>query len=260
MVRRERRCAHCGMRFLARHTAPKQRFCSARCWYSSRHAGLPSAETNCGFCGKRFRLWPSRIKSRNYCSVECRLRAQVRKIERPCLYCGVIIEVIPSNSTHRYCSKRCELRWRYEKGLVSCAKCGRGFHPPKGAARGQRYCSRSCAQSVNARKRAACNPAFGLRGLPTEHRLELARRGGVACAAYGKFRPRLCEVCAHQFIPRSGRSRLCSDVCRAIRHNEANNRHRAKVPRRDYVRRDQVVLRLGRLISELESIAVSLRP
>ena len=66
------RCLQCGKEFISRKRGRK--FCSVGCCllYRTGKSTKPKLEVRCLICGKPFKIWPSRLGKRKYCSKECR--------------------------------------------------------------------------------------------------------------------------------------------------------------------------------------------
>lgn len=111
-----RDCAHCS-RALARRdgeSAPDfraRRFCDRECAQLSRSTVLGVVGVKkCARCGKVIgedkRLSPAAVATRRFCGRVCQAKAQVRRITRPCVGCGVAMTLKPS-STRRFCTHSC---------------------------------------------------------------------------------------------------------------------------------------------------------
>lgn len=102
-------CDQCGVSFfrLNRNIKDTQHvFCSPLChhvWrkehklygkdaYNYRDAQI---EKPCEYCGKMFLTWKKSADIHRYCSMDCKSKAQTKKIPVPCAYCGQEIMVAP---------------------------------------------------------------------------------------------------------------------------------------------------------------------
>lgn len=93
----ERACESCGAVFYPKARAA--RYCSRSCSGAAKANGEPGHPT-CPGCGKTFRVKPSHVARRVYCSLAC------SKLKpRDCAHCGVAFQ--PKASAQRYCSSKC---------------------------------------------------------------------------------------------------------------------------------------------------------
>lgn len=109
----------------------------------------------CEYCGKEFKVIPSRFDKRRFCSKKCAgkwlSKCKVRP-KKTCKYCGKKFYVQPSRLDERqFCSRVCYGKWRSEnipKCKVrldkTCKYCGKKFEVlPSGHKR--QFCSQKCA-------------------------------------------------------------------------------------------------------------------
>jgi len=136
---RIRKCATCGIEFIARYSRSK--YCSLPCRVAPERAKHNRRKQNppiqCTVCGKEFYSSSSRAK---YCSRKCwneAVKTQKRRQPhiRPCDFCGkeFIVDKPYRFVAARFCSRKCASRWQKtqphpdggQRVQVSCAFCGK---------------------------------------------------------------------------------------------------------------------------------------
>ena len=120
------------------------------------------AELTCSFCGKTFTRRNARIKGNGkiYCSVDCRIKANPRKLSTyKCNYCGKIFRRYKSleakNQRNFYCSRECSGKAQTGDGFMGgsiyvnkkCSTCGTIVTRRESAIKvsGNVYCSKECS-------------------------------------------------------------------------------------------------------------------
>lgn len=143
------------------------------------------AQKICEQCGAIFEGYPSRLKTRRFCSERCsqlyhtgtnhhfygnpRLDMRGNKnprydnevSERPCPHCGRLFRPLPSqlrDDRGKFCSRPCANS--HGAIIVACFQCGWEFRVPLCRAKRNKhhFCSKQCAGLYN---RGANNPFFG---------------------------------------------------------------------------------------------------
>ena len=106
-------------------------------------------ETNatCYVCNKKFRRVPSRIKTINFCSKECRGISQRKRVIIHCDNCKKEISVLPYyESIRKYCSQKCASEASKTGSIGHCENCGKMFY--KTPSKDKKYCSPKCASEA----------------------------------------------------------------------------------------------------------------
>lgn len=156
----------------------KNIFCSIECksrWESENKSGknnpnYNSIEKDCGYCGKEYTV-PQNQKDRNkYCSVECRQRAQINRIECECFICRKPLmktksQINKSKSGNVFCSNKCVGKYNTltrKKNLIDkvCEICNKPYSVKESLALKSVTCSVECQhewQSKNLRGKNANN-------------------------------------------------------------------------------------------------------
>lgn len=85
-------CPVCNNQFIAKKDCRtnNQIYCSFNCHVKHRTGGDPIF-IKCKYCQKKFRISPSRIGKKNFCSKKCYsiwLKKQIERIELKCTYCN----------------------------------------------------------------------------------------------------------------------------------------------------------------------------
>lgn len=103
------KCDNCGRDFYKRPSLiakSKHHFCSRECqhqWRTGRTHTIkhPKGVTKkCEHCGKEFYIYPSEVKTKRFCSAECRAKGvgkeKRKKVQRLCQNCEKQFETWPS--------------------------------------------------------------------------------------------------------------------------------------------------------------------
>lgn len=114
----------------------------------------------------------------------------------PCRGCGVLVVVGRRGRLPRYCGARCrppKIKPKKIGAFVTavCDNCGVSFSYTRSRARPRRWCSVSCGNAFNYRKR-------GYRSVLAD------------------VPPRRCVICGSEFMVKSRKARVCSGRCREI--------------------------------------------
>ena len=106
---RTKKCEFCGSKFETQK--PKQKFCSIDC--ANKSHAVEYVEKVCDYCGKTYKVIPSRADSSHYCSNECKFDAQARNREvKQCLICEK--DYRDYRGSHGICkSKECHEKYDY---------------------------------------------------------------------------------------------------------------------------------------------------
>jgi hypothetical protein len=164
----------------------------------------------CQFCSAEMRRPPglnsARRAGRRYCSRACSAAARGRTPpEKTCPGCGGTFrrragEQSSGFAARKYCGRRCRTlgaasaAWSPSE-LRPCERCGRPIPHAGGGARRyarRRFCSVGCASKKEGGRKAPPRPSSP------------PPRPAIPCA-YAR--------CGRLFVPRSSRSRYCSDAC-----------------------------------------------
>lgn len=81
----------------------------------------------CTQCGESYRIKPSKVTRTKYCSKECQVEAQKRRVTLRCEYCDEQYEIKQSHRrASRFCSRECKDTYKREQSnpTVSCSWCG----------------------------------------------------------------------------------------------------------------------------------------
>ena len=101
------------------------------------------ANATCFVCNKKYRKRPSRIKTVNCCSKECRGLSERKRVIIHCDHCKQEISVIPYyESIRKYCSQNCASEASKTGSIGFCENCGKTFYKTPG--RDKKYCSTKC--------------------------------------------------------------------------------------------------------------------
>lgn len=135
-------------------------------------------------------------------------RARKPRIQKTCPTCGQPFEVIPSLAEQQFCSLECrDKRGRAKLVDRTCPTCGGQFAVEHYSDRV--YCSRKCA---NTRHPAPicqqCGTAFVRR---RGHDPKFCSR--QCYATFIATKPRRCDFCGAEFLPRGNEGRFCTPSC-----------------------------------------------
>lgn len=106
---------------------------------------MPMITKTCLTCGKEFQVWPSRSKSRFYCSRSC--TSAHKTIEKVCKACGKEFRIGASKKDQEHCSRDC----RYpplNRGVDQTKQCSTcGNYKPETEFRSQKRACKKCEQA-----------------------------------------------------------------------------------------------------------------
>lgn len=131
-------CDFCGKEFQRTKVKIKHphNFCSKKCfnsWLSNRLSISRKGKNNpawkggkltikCKYCRKKFEIYPSQVKTRKYCSLNCKSKAinpsgrnshfwKGGKLKKRCKTCNKDYYVFPCLKDSEFCSTRCSTMW-----------------------------------------------------------------------------------------------------------------------------------------------------
>lgn len=170
-------------------------------------------------------------------------------IEKQCEYCGNIFTVdgLKHHKDKKFCSRNCMYKAQKKRENIHCAYCGKEFYPYDKDAR---YCSLSCSSRAQApgkwlKIQQANAEVWEARRRETEIKKEAERQekqlkkeeaqrqayiSWMKKARQGKMRFSVCEWCGCDFINDRADRKYCSVVCR----NRACNK-RGEITRRQRI-------------------------
>ena len=169
----------------------------------------------CEFCGKSFKVSPSRVVKIKYCSSECFDKTREKKcVKKICERCGKIFYVSSSTDKKgkvRFCRESCKYPPKIKK---ICATCGKPYYVT--ATRdNSNYCSRECRTLRVENQCYFCKKIFYTR--PSETHKFCSNE----CSASAKKNRiiRVCKRCGKQFEKTIyhdsiGRGIYCSNKCK----------------------------------------------
>lgn len=133
----------------------KNFFCSRKCqgeWQAKNKSGENSPlynqhDTECEYCGKAYTIPSNRLDRNKYCSVECKRKSTMSRIEMNCDYCEKTIYKTPyelTKTSNYFCSHKCANTYRSEQAYEKrkCEYCSNDYTTKKVAR--QRFCSTRC--------------------------------------------------------------------------------------------------------------------
>ena len=168
-------CKTCGNTYKSRTAL------NLHCWKKGHSVG---GDWACSVCGRTFPTKGSlgRHASRGAC-------AGSRIVEAECQRCGrpFVIRQSFADNGRKYCSHSCAIEDRTTRVTKLCAHCGKPFDVESGQVDMRKYCSKHCAQKLQAQTMGICR-------VPVERR---------------------CEECGESFQTwQSSRQTFCSKRCR----------------------------------------------
>jgi hypothetical protein len=169
----------------------------------------------CAYCGKSFKISPSRLGKTKYCSIDCLNEAYASKrVNKICERCGKEFEVIAAvakKGKGKYCSYECKYPEKIKK---LCANCGKEYYVTS-AHKDSKYCSRKCRILRVKNICKYCQKVFFTR--PSETRDFCSNE----CSASSKKirMKKICERCGKEFevtpaAEERGKGRYCSNECK----------------------------------------------
>lgn len=109
-------------------------------------------EKSCEICNKLFKVYPSELKTKKYCSAKCRQIATGQKLRKrvivKCKECNHEFETWPSKvGLNNFCNASCMGKYYSRKGSIQCIcrNCGKTFLKAKHTVKSKNvFCSQKC--------------------------------------------------------------------------------------------------------------------
>ena len=194
-------CAFCGKEM----ANGIKKYCSPQCKTQATKSrrGVTPIERQCKHCGKRWIDTREKQGPKKYCSRECMIAAQPKRIKKKvvCQHCG---KAFLTQNRSKYCSLKCSgavlsKARRALRPVHICKRCGKQFTRVGHSIDSKIYCSRKCAgigkmgsAKVKSDRRVGSHyrraKYFGV-PYETVIPVEVFKRDNWQCQICGKFTP-----------------------------------------------------------------------